>query len=86
MYIRWYAANILLFVPVQQRVVSVGGAAGKLVRLGAQSVKLATDGYYNAIRVQASRKPELCGAPSLSYSRTDYAMKRPRMFAAGRGK
>jgi hypothetical protein len=39
----------------QQWVVPVGGGISKLFRLGAQPVKLAVDGYYNAIRAQASQ-------------------------------
>jgi hypothetical protein len=41
--------------PGQQWVVPVGGGISKLFRLGAQPVKLAVDGYYNAIRAQASQ-------------------------------
>lgn len=39
----------------QQWVVPVGGGVGKLFLVGSQPVKLAVDGYYNAIRARASQ-------------------------------
>jgi hypothetical protein len=41
--------------PGQQWVVPVGGGISRLFRIGMQPVKLAVDGYYNAIRAQASQ-------------------------------
>jgi hypothetical protein len=40
----------------QQWVVPVGGGIGKVSRIGGQPVKLALDGYYNAVRAQASNE------------------------------